>query len=606
VLHEALRGRRTALVRLALWSVLEAAPAVLSGWAIAHGLDDGFLAGRLSVGLCWLGFLTVAILVGAWGTRRVVRCLADIVEPVRDRVVELVVMAALRHATRLEPSTEQAGVARLTQQTEIVREALAGTLMASRGFVVAVVSALAGLVSLHAWFALPALAALLVALAGLALVLRAQVAVQRRQVLAEEQISDSTTRVVAGLRDATACGAEDEAHALVGTHVDAQAAAARQSAWLAALSSLVVGVGGWLPLALVLVAASGLLRRGVTPGVIAGVVAYLTQTIQPALQTLVQALTTSGSWLVTTAGRIREVTVPTSTVAAGESRPPAHRQPAGRDEPAGHELRLRQVTFRYGPHSDPVLDALDLVIPEGDHLAVVGPSGAGKSTFAALLCGMLRPNAGEVLIGGVPMDRFDAQTLAERRVVIPQEAYVFAGTVWENVTYHQPDAAHAQVETAVAATGLAPLLERLGGYDATVDPRTLSAGERQLIALTRALLSPARIAVLDEATCHLDPAAEARVERAFAQRPGTLVVVSHRISSALRARRILVVDGPHPCLGDHETLLVSSELYRQLVGRWADVDVQPSAPRDRRATSEPLRLPYRPTSRPGGPLRPSR
>ncbi|HYZ38577.1 MAG TPA: ATP-binding cassette domain-containing protein [Pseudonocardiaceae bacterium] len=120
--------------------------------------------------------------------------------------------------------------------------------------------------------------------------------------------------------------------------------------------------------------------------------------------------------------------------------------------------------------------------------------------------------------------------------------------------------------------GVRELVERLGGYAAQVDPAALSAGERQLLTLARAYLSPARLVILDEATCHLDPAADARVERAFAQRPGTLVVMAHRISSAMRARRVLVLDGSRALLGTHEELLTCSLLYRDLVGHWHPVE----------------------------------
>jgi ATP-binding cassette subfamily C protein len=108
----------------------------------------------------------------------------------------------------------------------------------------------------------------------------------------------------------------------------------------------------------------------------------------------------------------------------------------------------------------------------------------------------------------------------------------------------------------------------LGGYDAELDPATLSAGERQLVTLVRAYVSPARLVILDEASCHLDPAAEAVVEQAFARRPGTLIVIAHRISSALRAQRILVLDGTEVLHGTHEDLLERSALYRDLVGHW--------------------------------------
>jgi len=124
------------------------------------------------------------------------------------------------------------------------------------------------------------------------------------------------------------------------------------------------------------------------------------------------------------------------------------------------------------------------------------------------------------------------------------------------------------VTASAEAVGLGPLARRLGGFGAVVDPAVLSQGERQLVALGRAHLSPAPVVLLDEATCHLDPAAEERAENAFARRPGTLVVVAHRISSARRADRVLVMDGVHADCGRHEELLDRSALYRDLVGDW--------------------------------------
>ncbi|WP_113702229.1 ATP-binding cassette domain-containing protein, partial [Nonomuraea lactucae] len=258
--------------------------------------------------------------------------------------------------------------------------------------------------------------------------------------------------------------------------------------------------------------------------------------------------------------------------------PPA----AARARPATAEVVLRGVTFGYGPHSEPVVDQLDLRVPEGEHLVVVGPSGAGKSTLAALISGLLRPGSGEVLIGGVPADRAEHAA----RVLIPQEAYVFRGTLRENLTYlapgRDPDAAAGPtrpegrsgdtgpgaVEAAVEALGAGELVGVAGGYDVPLDPAALSAGQRQLVALVRAYLSPARLAVLDEATCHLDPAAEARVERAFAARGGTLVVVAHRITSARRADRVLIIDGGRVQTGTHDRLVRADPLYADLVGHW--------------------------------------
>jgi ATP-binding cassette subfamily C protein len=151
--------------------------------------------------------------------------------------------------------------------------------------------------------------------------------------------------------------------------------------------------------------------------------------------------------------------------------------------------------------------------------------------------------------------------LRRQRVLIPQAAYVFSGTLAENLTYLADEATPADIDQAVGQLGMRALVERLGGYDADVDPSALSAGQRQLLA-------PARLVVLDEATCHLDPDTEARVERAFARRTGTLIVIAHRISSAVRARRILVMNGTRVLLGTHDDLLRQSALYRDLVGYW--------------------------------------
>src|SRR5206468_3776990 len=140
----------------------------------------------------------------------------------------------------------------------------------------------------------------------------------------------------------------------------------------------------------------------------------------------------------------------------------------------------------------------------------------------------------------------------------------------DNLAYLRPDAGDGSLDRAVRAVGAAELVARLGGYGAAVRPARLSAGERQLLALARAYLSPARIVLLDEATCHLPPDAERRVEEAFAARPGsTLIVIAHRLSSALRARRVLVMDGRRVAVGRHPELLATVPLYRELVGHWA-------------------------------------
>lgn len=225
------------------------------------------------------------------------------------------------------------------------------------------------------------------------------------------------------------------------------------------------------------------------------------------------------------------------------------------------------MTFAYGPHAEPVLRGLDLTVPEGNHLAIVGPSGIGKSTLA----GLLWPDAGTVTGGGTPAA--ELAWIGGRGPGADPAGGVFAGTVRENLTYLRPDATRARI----AAVGADHLVARLGGLAGEPAPAELSAGERQLVALAGAYPSPAELVVLDGATCHLDPAAERRAEEAFAARGGTLTVIAHRISSALRARRILVLDGAGAAVGDHHSLRSGSPLYRQLLGHWGVGPVEPVA-----------------------------
>ena len=564
VLRATLRRHPGALARLAAWSVPQMLPLLLSGYGVAHALDDGFLAGRPGIGLLWLGVLAVAVLAGALATRHVYRILAEIVEPFRDDLVERVVGGALQRSTVLGGRPDSGAVARLTHQVEVVRDTFAGLLLLTRSFMVSAVAAVIGMAALTGIVGLLVLPPLLAGLGLFVASLRSMMARQRAHVLADEGVAESASTVAHSLRDVVACGAEDRACAKVQQQVDAHAEAERTLARMAAIRTLSVAVGGWLPVVGLLVGAPWLLSTGATLGTIAGGLIYLTQGLLPALKALVDGLGIGGLKLVATLDRLVE---------AGE-RPSPTRAPQ-QHAPAGHRLVLNNVTFSYGSHAEPVVDKLDLVVPEGQHLVIVGPSGAGKSTLAGLIAATHIPQRGEVRLGGLPVADLDPQTLARHRVVIPQEAYVFAGTVGENLRYLHPTATRAELDAAVDALGFRPVVTRLGGYDAPVNSGMVSAGERQLLALVRAHLTEAPVLILDEATCHLDPVAEQRVERVLAERGGTLIVVAHRISSAMRAHRILLMDSAPGgattvVLGSHRELLATAPLYRDLVHHWDD------------------------------------
>jgi ATP-binding cassette subfamily C protein len=519
----------------------------------------------------WLGLLAVAYAAGALGTRNVYLRAGAIVEPLRDELVTSIVEGSLARSTAgaAVPADTRA-VARLTHQAEVVRDSLTGLLVVTSSFVFTIGSALAGLVALVPaalpWVIPPLAASCLL----LYLTLRPARVRQRAAVLTEEETAEGAARTVSGLRDVTACGGEDRVLADLSARIARQAGAARSAAVISAARVACLALGGWLPLLLVLAAAPSMLGRGVSAGAVVGVITYITGSMRSALYTAANGMGTSLIRLRVTLERIRQTSSAPGEIPAprrplvAETAGAAATAPAVPTVPTTEpdDIELRDVSFAYGPHAVPVIDGLSLSVPPGDHLAIAGPSGIGKSSLAALIAGMLSPTAGQVRYGGTPVSGQGKGW----RVLLPQEAYVFAGTVAENLRYYGRDA--DPLDQAAAQVGLIPLLTRLGGYDAEISPAALSAGERQLIALTRAYLSPAPVVILDEATCHLDPAAEEQAEEAFARRGGTLVVIAHRITSARRARRILVLDGTRAQAGDHTSLLAGSALYRDLVGYW--------------------------------------
>ncbi|MEU1144168.1 ABC transporter ATP-binding protein [Streptomyces sp. NPDC005863] len=576
------------VVRLAIWSVLETGQTFLTGYALARALDDGFLDGREAVGLGWLGAAALGVLVAAYGTGQVYRAVADLVEPLRDTLVRQVVGRGLREA-------DGAAVSRLTQQVEIARDTFAGLVMVSRSFVFTVAGALVGLFSLDPRLLLVVGPPLLAGIGLFVATLRPLARRQEEFLVADERLAGQLGLVCPGLRDVAAAGAEGDVADDLGRGVEREYATAGALARWGVLRTAALAVGGQLPLVLLLAAGPWLLDRGVSPGALVGALAYVTQALLPALHNLVHGLGASGSRLAIVLRRLTWDPAP-------ESAPELAPAPECGDEADAHTpaLHVSGLTFAYGPHAEPVLRNLGLTLARGEHLAVVGPSGIGKSTLAGIIAGLLVPDAGDVRVAGLPVRGAEA---VGRRVLIPQEAYVFTGTLRDNLCYLRDPRTDPPGEdellAAAEAVGLAPLVARLGGLDTPLVPAELSAGERQLIALTRAWLSPAPLALLDEATCHLDPVAEERAERAFAARPGgTLVVVAHRISSARRADRVLVMDGAHALCGRHDELLERSPLYRDLngAGEWGEEG----------AASHPplaLRDPYRvdPVPRPGLP-----
>jgi ATP-binding cassette, subfamily B, bacterial len=243
------------------------------------------------------------------------------------------------------------------------------------------------------------------------------------------------------------------------------------------------------------------------------------------------------------------------------------------DLPADGELDVRNVSFAYGSGPD-VLHDVSLSIGKGERLALVGPTGAGKSTLAKLVVRFYDPREGSISMGGVDLRDATLRSLRDRIVVVPQEGFLFTGSVRDNVRLGRPEATDAEVEAAVDALGVRDRFETLPqGLDTEVRERgsRLSAGERQLVSLARAALADPAVLVLDEATSNLDPGTERVVERALERltQNRTVVVVAHRLSTAARADRVGVVDnGILAELGTHDELVRREGRYAALYASW--------------------------------------
>ena len=221
-----------------------------------------------------------------------------------------------------------------------------------------------------------------------------------------------------------------------------------------------------------------------------------------------------------------------------------------------------------------MLHDIDLIIPAGGTVALVGATGAGKSTVIKLLARFYDPQAGEVLIDGHDVRNVTQRSLREQLAVVPQEAFLFSGSVLDNIRFARPTAGDDEVKRVARIVGVHDFVEGLpDGYDTEVQEggSALSTGQRQLISFARALLADPRILILDEATSSVDAESERRIERAmevlFSGR--TSIIVAHRLSTVRYADEIVVVDGGRIIeRGTHDQLIASGGRYAGLYRDW--------------------------------------
>ncbi len=550
--------------------VLDAAAGLAGPVLVRTGIDDGVVAGSETA--LWLA--TGAFLAVALADWAVVRSQQIVTGRVAERMLLALRVRIFAHLQRLSMDfyeREQAGRVMTSMTTDV--EALSQVLQ--QGLVQAVVG-LVTLVGVAVVLVVMNPALSLATLATLLPLVAATVWFRRRSDRAYEKARDRVATVnaslqesVTGVRVAQAYVREDrniEAFRRVGRHhldarMDAQRLVATYFPFIEMLSVLasaaVLGVGARL-------VDSG----GVTAGELVAFVLYLNLLFSP-----IHQLSHVFDQYQQARASLRKITELLATEPS--VLPPAEPVDPGR---LGGALRFEGVRFRYPGATDDALAGIDLDVAPGETVALVGETGAGKSTIVKLVARFYDPTEGRVLVDGRPLASLDLGAYRRQLGYVPQEAFLFSGTLRDNIAYARPDATPAEVEAAARAVGAHDFIARLpGGYlhPVTERGRSLSAGQRQLVALARARLVDPAILLLDEATAALDLATEARVIRAMkvVAAPRTTLVIAHRLQTARTADRIVVVEGGRVVeQGTHDELVTLGGPYARLWRAFASDD----------------------------------
>ncbi|MFC4563059.1 ABC transporter ATP-binding protein [Nocardiopsis mangrovi] len=470
-------------------------------------------------------------------------------------------------------------VTRVTSDTVLMREAVASS-------VVGFVNSIVGLVGALLLMATLDLVLLGVVVAVIAMVTGLIAGLMPRLAEAQKQAQAAIGRVGAALegamraiRTVKASRAEERESDRVVSEAEESARQGIRAVRIEAVAWTITGTG--ISLAIMLVLAIGAYRvsaEALTVSALVAFLLYVFQLMMPAME-LSQVVTSLQSGIAA-AARIAEVDrlgvepdSPRTTAGTAPDGAPgdggARGAGAGRRTAPGPVLSFHGVTARYAPGSAPVLDGVSVDIARTGHTAIVGPSGAGKTTMFSLMLRFLQPEHGHIALDGVPLPDWPLDELRRRIAYVEQETPLVPGTLADNLRYTHPEADDDALWEALRAVRLderARTLEQ--GLDTPLSTAVISGGERQRIALARALVSDPEILLLDEATAQLDGLTEAAIQHSIGELAarGAVVTIAHRLSTVIDADRIIVLEAGRPrAIGTHAELLRTDDLYRELV-----------------------------------------
>jgi len=551
----------TALSVMVLFTLATLAGPRLIGYGIDHGLGKHRSPGTLNrVALAYLGVAIAALVLGRAQIVLVSRVGEQFLRDLRVRVFRHIQSMSMAFFDR-----EQTGrlVARMTSDIDALQDLI------QMGLVQFVTNGLLFVITVVVLIVYSPLLFLvcLVALPPLVIATRWF----RREsntayLTVRDRISQTMSTLqegIAGIRVIKAFGRQRLQASRFSEHNDAQLHANVNAIGISAryfpvvetstvvTTAAVVGLGGVL-----------VHEHRTTLGTVAAFVLYLSYLFDPIqqLSQLFNLVQSSGAALAKLFGLL-------------DTRSAVQERPGAVDLPVRGAIEVGSVGFAYGD-GPKVLSDVSLTIAPGERLALVGPTGAGKSTLAKLVARLYDPTEGSISMGGTDLRDATFRSLRERIVVVPQEGFLFHGTIFENVRIGRDGASDEEVRRAMDTIGVLEHFEGLPeGLSTEVRERgsRLSAGERQLVSLARAALANPAVLVLDEATSNLDPGTEVEVERAVTalMEGRTVIVIAHRLSTAARADRVAVVDeGGLIEEGTHQELVDRGGRYADLFASW--------------------------------------